>query len=55
MKLSELKKTYTYRVEESIYEKAEKLIKVKTGLGVGTFLRMQLIRYLNDNKDENKK
>ena len=53
--MSEVKKTYTYRIEESIYEKAEKLIKDKTGLGVGTFLRMQLIKYLNDNKDENKK
>ncbi len=51
MNKPERKETYSYRLEPSIYQKAEKIIKEKTGLGVGAFMRMQLIKYLNENEN----
>ncbi len=49
-KTREIKNVHSYKIENSIYEEAENIIRRKTGLAVGTFLRMYLIEYIQKNK-----
>jgi len=46
----EIKNNRSYKIEDSIYNEVEKLIKKNTGLAVSTYIRMFLVEYLNKNK-----
>ena len=46
----EIKNNRSYKIENSIYNEVEKLIKKNTGLAVSTYIRMFLVEYLNKNK-----
>ncbi|OFW61796.1 MAG: hypothetical protein A2Z35_06065 [Actinobacteria bacterium RBG_19FT_COMBO_36_27] len=49
----EIRVPKSLKIELSIYKKAQKIVKEKTGLAMGAWLRMKMLEYIQENEGPN--
>lgn len=51
--INEIRVPKSLKIELSIYKKAQKIVKEKTGLAMGAWLRMKMLEYIQENEGPN--